>query len=629
MEVEIITPGGRLIALDRFSYTKQVGDIGDVETSATNHTNAFTVRKDNETIRVLKGVSLAGSASDVPYKKTPSSLVVDNYTIVKSGWLQIESSDKSTVKMSLLDGNVDFWKRIEGLSLGDIDLSETVHDKTAANIAASFDNEFYKYILANYGGAEQTDPNEWNGDFLVPSINEQYVFDRIFEHIQMEKELSVNINTWLTYPKDVYDDSGYLDTIEITIEPFNYSPLIPPTKAQPEPSNVDDSAYASWDLATYKTTILEDGVYRISHQFNGILVKAVFRQYVSTPFGDFVVGQYESLAENGFISVYINDVFQANLVYSDSEINVNLYENDKVEFVFSYHTDSQFYPGVPPNAELAYLEYYWSSSNYVFTIEKQNVIGISFADAFADISAKDFIKYIMMRYSLTLFVENNKAIFMTSTERLNADVQDLSDFVKDKLGEDYVYPNYAVKNAFRHKYVDTTNDQHDGYIYGSENLMQDEKLIFQSFTFARQPDDSMPVFEAKVKESGGIVSVEYKSILGRFFSLGLKMIDPGVDTTIFTERVPASVNYSGEIPIADFAMTTFRQFVPEYWQPVERLLTRSKLMKFELDLSIPRFMNLDLKKRVYLSQESAYFLINKVVLKDENKVEIELIKIES
>src|SRR5690606_39101121 len=137
MEIEIRTPGGTLIALDRFTYTKQVGDIGDVETSATNHTNAFTVRKDNETIRVLKGVSLAGSTSDVPYRKTPSSLVVDNYTIVNSGWLQIESSDKSTVKMSLLDGNVDFWKLIEGLSLGDIDLSETVHDKTAANIAAS------------------------------------------------------------------------------------------------------------------------------------------------------------------------------------------------------------------------------------------------------------------------------------------------------------------------------------------------------------------------------------------------------------------------------------------------------------------------------------------------------------
>src|SRR5690606_14158748 len=141
-----------------------------------------------------------------------------------------------------------FWKLIEGLSLGDLDLSDTVHNKTAANIVASFSNEYYKYILADYGGPEQTDPNEWNGDFLVPSINEQYLFDRIFEHIEMDKELSVPIDTWLTYPKDVYDAAGYVDSIEITMPAFfEYSPLQLSEKAQPEPDTVVDSVYAEWD----------------------------------------------------------------------------------------------------------------------------------------------------------------------------------------------------------------------------------------------------------------------------------------------------------------------------------------------------------------------------------------------
>lgn len=628
MEIEIRTPGGTLIALDRFSYTKQVGDIGDIETSATSHTNSFTVRKDNESIRVLRGLSLPGSQSNVPYQKTPSQMVVDNYTIIDGGWLQVEGSAKSTFKLSILDGNVDFWKLIEGLSLGDIDLSETIHDKTAANIVNSFGNNYYKYILADYGGPENADPNEWNGDFLVPSINEQYVFDRIFEHIQMDKVLSVPIDTWLTYPKDVYDAAGYFDAIEIDYGLyFEVAPVQLSEKIQPPPQTVTGSAYASWDLPTYKTTIEEDGVYKISQLFTSIQVKAVFRQYVTTPIGTIPVAQYESLG-NGFAAIYVNDVFRGYLFYNNSEININLYENDKVELVFSYYTDTQFYAGVPANSELAYLEHY-RAYDYVLKIKKQNLIEISFADAFRDISVKDFIKYIMMRYSLTLFVEGNKATFLTSEERITAPYKDLSNYVREKVSEDYIYPNYAVKNAFRHKYINETDDLHDGYIYASENLTEDEKTLFESFTFARMPDDSMPVFEAKVKETGGVVQVEYKGVLGRFFSLRYKMVDPGVDTEIFTEKVPATATHSGAVPVADFPMTTFRQLVPAYWQPVERLLSRSKIMKFELDLSLPKFMVLDLKERVYLAQEAAFFLINKAAIKDDGKVDIELIKIES
>src|SRR5690606_40770715 len=71
-------------------------------------------------------------------------------------------------------------------------------------------------------------------------------------------------------------------------------------------------------------------------------------------------------------------------------------------------TSPQYYAGVPANAQLEYLTYY-RAYDYALNIKKQNIIEISFADAFRDISVKDFIKYIMMRYSLTLFVEIGRA----------------------------------------------------------------------------------------------------------------------------------------------------------------------------------------------------------------------------
>ncbi len=624
IEIEIHTPTGILYPLDRFSYTKQAGDIGDVETSASNHTNSFSVRNDNETIRVLEGLSLIGSASMFPYRKNPSSLIVDNFTIMKSGWLQVGRSNASTFKMSLVSGNADFWKRIEGLSLGDIDLSETAHDKTAANIIASFSNDYYKYILANYGVPNE-DPDEWNGDFLVPSINEQYVFDRIFEHIQMDKEMSVEIDTWLTYPKDVYDAAGYFESLKFTLPSFvAIHDIQLEDNIRPLPSSVTESVDAEWDLPTYSTTIITDSVYKISHTFTALFAMAVFRKYLTTPLGDITIGQYISNAK-AFVTVYVNGTFAGNLFYTASEININLFNGDVVKLVFSYYTDQQFYPGVPDDYQIAYISTY-SIYNYEAKIERQNLIEVSFADAFRDITAKDFIKYIMMRYGLTLFVEDNKAKFLTIDERLNATAQDLSDFVKNKSGEAYVYPNYAVKNAFRHKYIDEVGDNQDGYIYASDNIMQDVKTLFEAFTFSRMPDDSMPVFKGEAKEVGGVVEIKYKSVLGRFYSLRYKMVSDTI--TVFTEKIPATEPFTGDVPMAEFSLTTFRQFVPAYWQPVERLLKRAKLMKFTLDLSLHRFLILDLKQRVYLEQEASYFLINKASLKDEGNVEIELIKID-
>lgn len=628
MEIEVQTPNGILYPLDRFSYTRQVGDIGDIEASASSHTNSFTVRSDNESIRVLEGLSLIGSQSRVPYRKTPSSINVDNYRIVKSGWLQVESNDGSKFKLSLLDGNVDFWKLIDGVSLGDIDLSETIHDKTAANIVASFNNDYYKYILGDYGVPHDPLSDEWNGDFLVPSINEQYVFDRIFDYINMDKELSVPIDTWLTYPKDVYDEFGFSDSLVFNVNPVEVAPVQLDEKIRPTPDSVVDSADVAWDLPAYTATINTDGVYKISQTFSGLQVKAIFRKYLTTPLGKIVTGEYESYAA-GFMQIYVNGVFKSTLAFNGSEANIQLYAGDDLEIVFSYYTDTQFYAGVPENSEIAFLEYY-RIFDYELKIQRHNFIEISFTDAFREITARDFIKYIMMRYGLTLFVEDNKAIFLTAQERLTADYQDLSEYVKEKIDERYVYPNYAVKNAFRHKYVNPSDEFQDGFIYGSENLMEEVKTVFESFTFSRTRSDSMPVFEANVKNSGGSVVIEYKGVLGRFFSLRYKMVEQGSGDSIdvITEKVPASENYSGELPMADFEMTTFRQYVPEYWQPVERLIQNAKLMKYRLDLSLPRFMNLDLKKRIYLEQEASFFLINKATIKDTGNVEMEIVKID-
>lgn len=143
---------GTLDVLGNFTYTRQVGDIGDVATSNANFTNSFEVRRDKTSISALNGLSLVGSLSNSPYIKVKSLLHINGIDLISDGWLQIRDVDKDKFKLSVLDGNVDFWKAIENVALDDIDLSEADHDKNLQSVIASFSNDYYKYILADYGG---------------------------------------------------------------------------------------------------------------------------------------------------------------------------------------------------------------------------------------------------------------------------------------------------------------------------------------------------------------------------------------------------------------------------------------------------------------------------------------------
>ena len=55
------------------------------------------------------------------------------------------------------------------------------------------------------------------------------------------------------------------------------------------------------------------------------------------------------------MQIFVNGVFKSTLAFNGSEANIQLYAGDEVEIVFSYHTDTQFYAGVPENSEIAFF----------------------------------------------------------------------------------------------------------------------------------------------------------------------------------------------------------------------------------------------------------------------------------
>src|SRR5690554_2458656 len=188
MATRVVIKGIPLEVNGRFTYTRQVGDLGDVATSNASHTNSFSIIRDQNSISAFEGLSLSGSTSRVPYERFPGLLVVDEIPIVENNnsWANITESDLSNFKLSILDGNIDFWKAIEGLTLADIDLSEARYAKTRQGIIDSFSSPYSKYIMGDYGGT--VDPYDIN--LLNPAISEQYIWGQIFNHIGMGYEMT-------------------------------------------------------------------------------------------------------------------------------------------------------------------------------------------------------------------------------------------------------------------------------------------------------------------------------------------------------------------------------------------------------------------------------------------------------
>ena len=103
--VTIELDNGIIYVQGGFSYTIQVGDIGDVATSNANFTNSFDANRDKTTIKALKGLSLPSNLSNVPYTKTNSALKINGIDLISNGWLQVKEANKSSFKLSVLDGN--------------------------------------------------------------------------------------------------------------------------------------------------------------------------------------------------------------------------------------------------------------------------------------------------------------------------------------------------------------------------------------------------------------------------------------------------------------------------------------------------------------------------------------------
>lgn len=584
----------------RFQYVRQVGDIGDISSSNANYTNSFSVIRDNNSTRALSGLGLSGSDSNAPYIRFQGMLYVDELPIIdNNGWAVINETNLSNYKISILDGNIDFWKAIENLNLSHIDLSEANYRKTRQGIIDSFTSPYQKYLLGYYALNEKQ-KNGYDINLLNPAISDKYILDQIFAHIRMSYQITPEIDTWTIIGRS--EESETVDILNLVLETTNGFYIHPYSGGGYDISfDTVDEDEATFNTSTKRITIEQSGNYKTNASWTDLYAKYVLQDRDGMPFN-------QDLPINHYLSV--------NGIRRNLNDTVFLTPEDDIFLIFEPLSESQLGEhGFEGYSILAY--HGLTTFDYLFELERIDAVYYSFTDELSKISVKDFIKQIMHRYGLTLFYENRKATFLTISERINADAVDLNDYFVEVKNEKYAYNSYAQRNIFRHKYDDETDDFNNGIILINNQNLDFEKTIIESFTYSQDIDGVMRMWDYKGQGE------PFEKVKGRFFSA---RADARWDTVNFRDGENPLPAYTGEISFVDFSKTGYRYYVNEYYKEFQnRILNKSKIKTIQLDMPLSIFLNLDLKKVYYIEQGN--FLINKMTYKGLREVELEVVKI--
>jgi hypothetical protein len=172
------------------AQNKQVNDIAEMQDRQSDFTATFRVRK-SRTMRALFELSgEVGAGTNLPYEQLLGRLVQDGVEVIPRGEIVLNKVDEQYYYISIYSGNLNFFKAIEGLKLGDLTLASCNHTWSAPVQAATHASDLdYVYPLcepSNDGGLTPlTDTGnrvELYGGWLLPFIKVKAIWDEILSN---------------------------------------------------------------------------------------------------------------------------------------------------------------------------------------------------------------------------------------------------------------------------------------------------------------------------------------------------------------------------------------------------------------------------------------------------------------
>lgn len=615
----------------QIKYTKQISDIFDLSVVSCSHTNSFEFDKTPRNTQAMQQAGISGDSSTIPYINNTAVLKSYGFDLISKGWFKLSNtSDK--YKGSIVDGMVDFFKAIENKTLGvDLDLSNFEHEKTLENVIDSFSNEYYQYIIADFGGKNIFE-NGINIDYLAPSFSVRKIWELIFSTFNFNCDytnLSYLDGLYITYPKDIFEEQTNELIATLVKNPYNTQ------KRQ----NIGGKTYPIpqyfWD-----SSIIEEGslvsnwkyIIPETTSYNFDLSIEMYCKYRRRNYYSRSINVWVDVLKNGVVIGTIpSDFKESDTTGEERETIFNLFcdAGDIIELSIWCPQYLEF-----RNRSFYALEFRHNSTN--FKISKTDLGETLLQNEFKDFQIKDFFKEIIWRTGLTPVYdfETNTVFFNTLDSRVDFDnAQDFSNCYAGR--KDEVYDNgYAQKNIFKLKNNVDTDFTGDGYLYVPNVNLQDQKIIAQSKIYA--PDKKIvteflgfstnqyKIWETETKDNDGVIEINYKGLSGRFYFIRKNEITGSFK--IISETLVAEDTVS-LIPVGINTNTLFEEAIFNNYSEYQKIFTNFRVHNIDLVMTVNDFMGADLTKPFYFKQENAYYIANKIPYQEGENSTGEFIKI--
>lgn len=634
------------------AQTKQTNDLTSLNTRQANYTNRFKVPLTANNKKAFNMLGVTGNTSLTPYIKTETSLYSDSgECFIYKGFCIIKSTGKE-YNINVYDGNIDLYKAIENLNLSSLDLSSIAHTKNLTNVTNSFDdsnNLDYKYIVADYNGKALYDTNKINIDYLVPSVNVEYLWNKIFDTFGFTYSGSVFntfefSNLWMTYPK------GILSTVP-DVDVYDSDDMLFPQNGNIH-DNVPNEKNSLYLTEVTNTTndlvqIFEDKHFKVAESSNyriqtsgtikprGKIINFDGSTSLAPTQCDLWIGKNSEGLESDDVTLI--KLVKANIA-SDSNNNADSIDGNIVIDLQS--NDSLCLVLVRSGNPYRNLLYCAEQTDLTLTISKVDNEEVDFSDAFINFKIKDFFNEVLFRFGLTPFKDKytSNYNFLTMQELIQSEtVVDWSasnDKFSEKISESYIYGSYAQQNVFKHKYNDSNDDYYDGSInIDNENLNDSKNAIVSKIYVPEKTPTNVfekttnkyKLWDKEPKDDG---STDYKSLSKRFYFLRYEDYYFNSAVTIGSEQlVNETTIYSA--PFESFFGLSYQTAIQDYYTPLSRILNKSKIIKAKVFLNETDVSKIRFDVLYYIKELGGYFLLNKISnFIEKGATNVELISVE-
>ena len=674
----IVKVNGYKLELDQnksFERVVQRNTVGNFTNRQSSFTSTIKVYKTGRNYEFFEFLDVSGVNSEFPYIVLKVELLSESGNIVtRKARAFIEMTDKDFFYLNVYDGYIDFLKLIKNKTLNDLNLGSLNHNKNIQEVINSWQNDKkYIYLVSDFNG-NNLQSNKLNIDFQLPAASIAYIWKKIFDFTSYTFDLNGLLENsdfkdlYISYPKPIDNEIDVLPVLEQKndfqyIVPYNalqfsqwqddlkHPWLLPievdneyfknesktsPTLQGNDPGqpNVSERLYPPTGF------FKKAGIYRLS--FSGYFYTAddIGTVKITSEIYYKVTDQDFNAITSGQLGTVGNDV--ENSV--DFEVQQGFYlflyvKNDYFDNDSSIH--DQISTGLidflhDRGGKSVFLTDYNNQSNLGITtkLEYFDSESVDFANVFGNIKIRDFIKEIMIRFGLTPYPSfKNKHIDFLLQETIfqNKSVDFSDNFVKE-LNTKYAYDNYYQKNYLRYKYNDKEADHNDGSIDVDNDNLKFENDFYNSLFYSPVVGKSSilnfdliktKAWNRNIDEDS---NVEYEKLKGRFYLLKKKYVDQslGLSSSKLGNTGTAQSFYKASFDNLDFNSV----LKGPYYSYTDSIIKKSKVRKVVLYLTEIEYMNVDLKRTMYLKQYSRDFLIDKIKERsDSNEYIFDLIEI--